>query len=493
MAGEDTYELHVWFDDVTGLAKGTRVTTAGFKIGTISGLTLAQGKVRVTIRILSRIKVFSGKREVSDRPLQHAARLSRLQASLIGEYYLELSPGAAGRPLREGEFIPEVATVTGLQKAFERLDDAADLLPRLERVAAHVEQVSANAAEVWGTPRGKQRLEELTGQTIGALNDLRELTRSVRARLDSGTLAHGGALDRGVRQFDHAMRRAAHAADQMADAAAAVRELAGPNDAQPSTTARNLLARFDDAARRADGALERVDRMVAKVEQGEGSMGRLLNDDTLVRQTEGAVAGVKDLLDQYTRLEVGIDYRVAGYSQAVLSNDDDRLRWQSHLGLRLQPRPDRWVQAWLTTDNLGKLSELRRATTTTTGGVVTTVDTLQRDTEQTWKFGLVYGRRWGALALRGGLIESTAGAGVSIFMWRDRLRLEADLFRFTGNEHARLRAGLWAELLPHLFAWVGGDELLWPDRRDIFAGAGLAFTDNDLKILFAAAPSVGTR
>lgn len=217
MAGEETYELHAWFDDVTGLANGTRVTTAGFKIGTISGLTLAQGKVRVTIRILSRIKVFSGKREASDQPLQHAARLSRLQASLIGEYYLELSPGAAGRPLREGEFIPEVETVTGMQKAFERLDDAADLLPRLERVAAHVEQVSANAAEVWGSPRGKQRMTELTDHTIAAIDDLRALTQSVRDRLDTGTLAHGGSLDRGVRQFDHAMRRAAHAATPMFD------------------------------------------------------------------------------------------------------------------------------------------------------------------------------------------------------------------------------------------------------------------------------------
>ena len=39
--------------------------------------------------------------------------------------------------------------------------------------------------------------------------------------------------------------------------------------------------------------------------------------------------------------------------------------------------------------------------------------------------------------------------------------------------------------------WVGGDELLFPSTRtDLFYGLGVAFTDNDLKILLGSAPSI---
>ena len=165
------------------------------------------------------------------------------------------------------------------------------------------------------------------------------------------------------------------------------------------------------------------------------------------------------------------------------------------MSLRLSPTPDKFVQATITSDNLGKVTKLTRVTTTQVGkSGAPPVSEQFTETTSDWKIGIVYGRRFSFLTLRGGLIESTAGAGVDVHLFNDRITVSGDIFRFTDAPMPRLRLLLLWEFWHHVYAWAGGDELLYPSTRaDIFGGIGLSFTDNDLRILFAAAPSISTR
>jgi phospholipid/cholesterol/gamma-HCH transport system substrate-binding protein len=268
------------------------------------------------------------------------------------------------------------------------------------------------------------------------------------------------------------------------------------------TSAGDTIASLQDTLLSVQKSLGRIDNVVARVEEvvggvarGEGNVGRLLKDETLIRQTEGVVTNAKQLLDRYTRLEVGLDYRIAAYAQRVQYSD--ALSWQSHLSLRLQPRPDRYVKATLTSDNIGKITTLRRTTNTSIDGAKSPGVTEQfTERENTFKLGLQYARRLGPITLRGGLIENTAGGGIDLHLWSDRLRIEADMFRFAelGLSRPRFRLGATLEFIQHVYAWVGGDDLFYPTARaDFFYGVGIAFTDDDLKILFAAAPSISTK
>jgi hypothetical protein len=74
------------FDDVSGLVEKSRITIAGINVGQIDKIELVGERARVWIRV--------------NTPLRADARISKKQASLLGEYYLQLTPGATRRPAR---------------------------------------------------------------------------------------------------------------------------------------------------------------------------------------------------------------------------------------------------------------------------------------------------------------------------------------------------------------------------------------------------------
>jgi phospholipid/cholesterol/gamma-HCH transport system substrate-binding protein len=502
--GPGSYWLHARFDDVTGLAEGTKVTIAGIRVGQVERLQLLGQTVDVRVRLASSVRAFAGQLDAT-ATRKNGAVLTRLQASLLGDFYLELAPGAAGPVLREGDAIPTVITATALQQTLAKVDRATTLIPQIDQIASDIGAVTRNLATVWGGDSGAVKLDELSAHLVEASRDLAAVTRGLRERLE------GGQIDKGIQGFSDAAsqlsrlsQRIARTIDRadadlgaaggalrrtLADAeavAADVRAIVGQHKDEAGNTVRS--------ASRLTSQLEtlagRVDRIVAAIERGEGNVGRLLRDDTLMRQTEQLVDRSGSLVRRYTDLELGLDYRIAAHGG--LASDPDRLRWQSHLTLRLQPRADRFVTATLTRNNLASERTFSRVTESAGG----TDPPLLRERfvevdPSPLLWGLQYARRLGPWTLRGGLIEGTAGAGLDWALWPDRLQLSADVFRFASDAWPRLRGSLVWRALPYVYAWAGGDELLYPGTRaDLFYGLGLSLTDNDLLVLFTAAPKV---
>ncbi len=509
-SGGDTYRLVAMFDDVTGIATGTKVTIAGYTVGQVDDIHLKGHQVRVTLLVRNLVVAYAGVTDPQSGNLRNAALLTRREASLLGDYYLELTPGAGGPILKDGDQIPIVVTATAMQATLQKLETAANIVPKIDKIAGDVALITDNAAKVLGSDQGAKRFEEIADNLVKASRELTLTTENLRHRLSEGTLAPGGDLDRGVRGFADTVAKINRMADGLSGqvtkgANSANRSLA--NIEVVTTTVRDIVGRntgeFDSTVasvtallKRLDGTLARLDRVVAEVEtttqhvaEGKGTVGRLLHDETLVRSAEEVMGDAKALLDRYTALEVGLDYRVAAYAERVQSAH--QLAWQSHLSLRLQPRKDMYVLATLTSDNVGRT--LTRVTTGTQGQEPLLTDTyLQEDTQ--FKFGVQYARRFGFVTLRGGLIESSAGGGMDVHAFADHVMLSADLFRFDENSRPRLRASLLVEFYKYLFAWAGGDELMYPSTRaDLFYGLGVRFTDDDLKILFASAPSISTK
>lgn len=514
-SGDDTYKLRAMFDDVTGIANGTKVTIAGVTVGQVEHIQLVGQRVRVDLRLKRFVEAYSGVRDMTTGQLRNAAALTRLQASLLGDFYLELAPGAEGRKLKEGEEIPIVITATALQATLEKMEKAAEIVPKIDKIAEDVSKITDRAARVLGSDEGQARFEEIADNLVQASRDLSQTAENLRTRMATGVLAEGGDLDRGLRNFADLTGKA----NQLADKANGlldrggqstlasldnievitrqVRTLLGRNQQGVEQTVGSLadtVKRLDDVLARADRVLGHLETVAARVEKGEGNVGRLLKDETLVRKAEEVIGDAKALVGRYEQLEIGIDYRLAKYAERV--QDPANLSWQSHLSLRFVPAKGKFVQATVSSDNLGKSSREERNVYTTGPGQPSVVKQTEVITEPTWTLGLQYGRRFGPVTLRGGLIESTAGAGLDVHLWHDRFTLSGDLFRFRdarlGDDvRPRLRLSLLWEFVPHVYAWLGGDELLYPDTKaDVFFGAGLTFTDNDLKILFAAAPSV---
>ena len=520
-SGDDTYRLVALFDDVSGIAEGSKVTIAGFTIGRVEDMKLDGNLVRVGIRLRKTVHTWSG--TVNGEGIRkNGAVLQRLQASMLGDYYLELSPGAVGTELHEGDRIPTVITATALQQTIDKLQSAGEIIPKIDKIAGDVAKMTDKAAKVFGSEEGEKKFEEIATNLVSASKDLSETVAALRTRLSSGVFASGGDLDRGLRAFantteelhglvakadkilDRGGGSALRSLDHVEVVARNIREMVGENRDDVNSTVgafKSTLDQFREGIQKATvimadlaGAAKNVNQVTQDVVDGKGNVGRLLKDDTVIKNVESITTDAKDLIHRYQALETGIDYRLAAY--AFRQSDPTQLSWQSHLTLRLGMNENKAVMVTLSGNNLGKTHTYTRVTATTVGsraGSASQPNLTEtfRETDSSWTLGLQYMRRFGPLSLRGGLIESTAGGGADLWLFHDRVVASMDLFRFTDDVRPRLRASLAWHFVPWAFAWVGGDELLFPSTRmDLFYGLGLAFTDNDLKILFAASPSL---
>lgn len=518
-SGPGTYGLHASFDDVTGIATGTKVTIAGVRVGEVEHLELKGQRVDVKLRLLDTVSVYGGL-ATADGKLKNAAALTRLQASLLGDYYLELAPGIDGKKLKPNDEIPIVITATAMQQTLQKMDKAAEIVPKIDQIASDIAKITHNAAAVLGSESGADKIGEITQNLVNSSRNLAETTGSLRDRLSSGVLAPGGQLDRGLQGFadtaiklselsdklDGVMARASttidtgsasllRSLDHVEVVTSQVRDLIGRNKAGVDDTVgtvTNVLKKAQEALAKLDRVLASADLVAADVAAGKGNVGRLLKDETLIRESEQIMSSSANLLKRYIDLEMGVDYRLAAH--AIRAQEPGARAWQSHLSLRMQPNDQKYVLLTVHQDNLPVSRSFARVTNSAGGTDPPQLTETFTETESGVRFGLQYARRFGALTLRGGLIENAAGGGVDLDLIRHKLAISADVFRFTEGPLPRLRVSAMWHFLPHLYAWVGGDELLFPrSRADFFYGMGLSFTDNDLLILFSAAPSVGVK
>jgi phospholipid/cholesterol/gamma-HCH transport system substrate-binding protein len=503
----ETWLVQAVFDDVTGIAAGTKVTIAGYPVGEVAHVALRGTRVIVQIRVRNDVVLYAGVRRAPEGPLRNAAMVTRVQASLLGDYYLELKPGAEGEKIAPGGTIPLVVTATGIEATLARIESAADIIPKIDQIAGDIGKITANAAKVFGSDDGAKRFDEIADNLVQSSRHLVTTAAAAEGRLVKGTLAPGGELDRSVRDV-HTFIRNANALLGMAGGrvnrgtASALRSLDHVEDITRSVRAmigrnekgvENAMGTLTSTLRKVEDSLVRVDRVVGHLEalaaatrRGEGSVGRLLTSDKLVRETEAMVSETRGFVSRFVSMQSGIDFQTSRYA-GLPGTDADA--WRSQLTLRLQPSPEKYYLVTVSSDIIPLTAQrAQRTSASVDGAPATQLDERIAETGDTVKLGFQYVRRWGPLALRGGVIESRAGGGVDLFAWNDRVQWTTDLFALT-DPRPRLRTALMVRLLPFAYLQVGGDMLLTADR-DLFFGAGLAFTDNDLILLFASAPSV---
>ena len=139
---ESGYRVYALFDDVGGLAEKSRVTIAGINIGQIDKIELAGNRAKVWVRVTT--------------PLRSDARIRKRQASLLGEYFLQLTPGYQGTLLEDGDRIDHVEYDT----------PPSALLNNLKDVAQNVVDITASLKRVIADKDGERRLVNILKTSI---------------------------------------------------------------------------------------------------------------------------------------------------------------------------------------------------------------------------------------------------------------------------------------------------------------------------------------
>lgn len=106
--GERGYELEALFSDSGGLKTGSTVVIAGIEVGRVKDVLLEDYQARVMINLPLDVKI------------QDDAIASIKTKGLIGEKYLEITPGASEKILQPGERIRDTLPAVDLEQLISK-------------------------------------------------------------------------------------------------------------------------------------------------------------------------------------------------------------------------------------------------------------------------------------------------------------------------------------------------------------------------------------
>jgi phospholipid/cholesterol/gamma-HCH transport system substrate-binding protein len=483
-AGEETgLELHAFFHDATGLVEKSRVQISGLNVGHIVSREL---NVRPPREELIREKRFAKIAIALDKSvvLYTNATVLKRSASLLGEFYLEIDPGAyewvdaagrrhVGEKLKTGDEIRNVREAVTTDKL---IGQVSDVIPVLKDIAQDIRSftkgplhtISENVND--GITENRAAIKSMLENLEAITGDVRRVTRG----------AHGD-----VGQI----------LDDVKHITGGIRDLVGRSDKDVQETTHKIKSGLDKlttAIDKLDSALGNVNDITGDIQAGKGTVGRLLKDNALVEDVEGVV---KDA-GGFVRSLVGLQTVVGLRSEYNFKANTIK----TYVSIEIRPRPDKYYLIELVDDPRGARHVTQR--TTRSDDPAKPILTREETVEVTdaFRFTFQFAKRINLATFRFGIKESTGGIGVDFHFLKDRVEFQTDLYDFAANALPRLKVLGALEFWKKLYVVGGVDDAL-NERpldgsgggRDYFLGAQLRFTDEDLKslLLFGGSAMTG--
>jgi phospholipid/cholesterol/gamma-HCH transport system substrate-binding protein len=460
------------FHDASGLFEKSRVQTAGISIGEITGRALdpQTARAKITIRVNPGITLYEN------------AVVSKRSASLLGEFYLEVDPGTPAaqvngqrremRILKSGEEIKNVREPVAMG---EIMDNVGSLLPILHDILEDVRRLTSGTISDIA-----DNVNKLIETNSVVLERLLNRMDTIAANVEGVTTAEAGDVKESIKN--------------VREITESIKSLVGTTQGQVAGTGNKVqgsIDRLQSTLDNLDKSMHNIEAITERVDKGEGTVGHLMNDDTIARNVEDITENASTFVRGITKLQTIVGLRT---EYNVLSSTV-----KNYLSITLMPRPDKFYLIELIEDPRGYSNTVTKASQNSTNGFSS--DTTVTTTDQL-RFSLMFGKRVGPVAGRFGIKESTGGIGGDVFMFDDQLTLSVDVFNFAAsnvNQYPRVKTtvsyNLWNKTL---FLIAGADDLLnfkglanntgrgsagAGGGFDYFFGGQLLFNDEDLKSL----------
>ena len=228
----------------------------------------------------------------------------------------------------------------------------------------------------------------------------------------------------------------------------------------------------DQTLARVDQSIRNIEEITDKVNRGEGTLGRLINDEETVEQLNAAITNVNNFLGGADKLETSLDF----HSEYLTGVDLTK----SYIGVKIQPGLDRYYEIAIIDDPRGVVRS-ERSESTPLGGATSTVDRTTTYKNRV-KFTALFAKNFYDFTVKGGLIENAGGVGFDYHLFNHKLQLSAEFFNFSD---LYIRAFARYNFMKGVYVIAGGDNLV-ESKNDVasaFVGAGIFITNDDLKML----------
>lgn len=455
--------------NASGIIPKTHVKVSGVIVGKVTDVALRGSQTRIDFTVEEGLSLPVGT-EITVR-----------EKGLLGDVFLEII-----RAEDNGTQIPVGSLVPPAKDQFT--------LSKLIDIAGHIgrdiQAMTGPLSEVLGGKDGKSGLEALfvdlksiAKNLKGVLLENREGIREIVQNLRESTTSINNVV--GAKESD-----LGEIIDNIKTTTAALKDLLREDNQEKLN---RIIAGVDRTLVDLEQTASDLRLIANRVEEGQGTLGKLINSDATLTEIEGAVKDVRELIAPANKMHVFVDYH--GEYRGSQSA-------QHFFELRLQPRPDKYYL-------IGATDVIKTSKETVTEDIELESEDISDDAISSTKkrekivernslrFNIQYAKRWWFAQFRLGLFQSTGGIGADLFALGDALRFSIEAFdwrRSPFRNYARIKSYVSILFFNHLYLMVGADELTKLDpvsgarkRPEFFAGAGIVFSDDDLRSLFGLA------
>ncbi|RME16106.1 MAG: MCE family protein [Bdellovibrio sp.] len=414
-------KYHFVIDDANGLVKNSTVRIAGIKVGVIEDIKLKNGKAVVYMLLDSNVK------------LTTSSYVEIRADGILGDKHVEIFQGNLNDPiLKSGSEVRASKARGSIDAVVAEVGKISDSLGALtETLRKAMTGEGDTSSPVGRIIKNLENLTEdlakVTGKNKKKLNDIVERIHSITAQVDDFL------KDDGENGFASSWQKA-------------IKSLS-----------------------RIDRSLRNVEEITDKINHGEGTLGRLINDDSTVESINEAVDNVNNLLGNVSVLETSLDF----HSEYLAQSD----AMKSYLNFKIQPGLDRYYELGIVDDPEGVAKEID--TTVSSGGSSNTTNTRIVERNKV-KFTALFAKNFYDFTIKGGLIENYGGVGVDYRLFRQSIRLSLEAFDF---QNLNLRTFVRYSPIRGVYLIGGGDNVLSSTEKNAFLGAGIFITNDDLKML----------
>jgi phospholipid/cholesterol/gamma-HCH transport system substrate-binding protein len=432
-------EISSMFTDVNGITAGSKVKMAGVDIGEVQAVQLQPNGTAVL--------KFTVRRNVA-LPADVTAQITT--NGLIGDRFVSLVPGPAGAQ-GQGGALPE--GVKMIQSS--GIADTQAMGANFAKVADDLSAMTTTLRQVLGTPENAEKMQQI----IDGFASL------------SGNLNGNGNL---MKDLERTAANFAKISEDIAQGKGSLGQMISGNG---GGGAMGSLADLGAAAKE-------IKEVMAKINNGNGTLGKLVNDPETAEKLNGALDSFGELSNRIEQIRTELAFEGSTYSNEDAGNGE--------FSLTLAPRPTRFYQLGVSADGLASQSTNKN-------------DALNpyynkdfgKETKFTAQFGHVFENAVAGqdVALRVGLKNSTGGVGVDTFgklptvagFGGGKVKYSADVYDFSGtntpgSDSPRVDLTARGDIIGKtVYGIVGYDNVLNQEYGSPKVGVGIKFQDDDLK------------
>ena len=408
------YSFTVYFTDVSGLSVKSPIKMSGVEIGTVEDLQLEKGLAKVTAKIKTGIAVYKN------------SKITIASTGVVGSKYLEITKGEGESDIvKEGDVLQGVSPYS-MEKLMEKIMTVFDGFTANGKV---------EKSSIFKTIRNLEQITDKINKGLGQdERDMREIVVNVRDATKSINYVSG--------------------------------ELATLMKNNKAEIQKDL-DKVGDITTSLKAAGEKINKFLDKINNGDGTIAALVNDDKMAKELKDTIGSLKDVSNDIKGF-TGKAKKIDVYWNTELDyNSKDKLQ-RTDAGIIIAPKPDkRYI---LKVNNFSSDNS----------------SSYDAGDQKYNSFTALIEKDFGNTTLHGGVMKSTGGIGAK-YKYNNKIGVGVDAYRFSRETNTGKKVPWVDPYISYNFVrWaklkVGYSDAL--ERASMSASVDISIKDEDIAYLF---------